>query len=183
MNKINFSQDDLDKCKQFSESVDTKLYAKRNQFDATKRIADSMIGKIGELTVYYNFLEKYPTITYPDFNIYPANKKSWDYDLKHETFNLHVKTQEVLQGAKFGVSWIFQNEDKHIFKTYSENDYVAFVSVNMLQKHGEIKHILPVTLLHEMSLFKKPVLAKLASKSAVYFEDINSLDLHLLNLE
>jgi hypothetical protein len=180
MNKIIFSPEDIKKCTEFSELVDTSLYAQRNQWDADKRKADSKIGKLGELAVYYSLKDKYPTITYPDFKIYKPREKSWDFDLKHEKFNLHVKTQESLQAAKFGESWIFQNEDKHIFKNYNDNDYVVFVGVNMFQKHGIIKQILPVKLLHEMQLFKKPVLAKLISKSAVYFEDIKQLETSLL---
>jgi len=183
MNKIIFSNEDVFKCKQFSESVDTTLYIQRNQFDAIKRSADSMIGKLGELTVYYSLKDKYPNISYPDFKIYSAKQKSWDFDLKDEKFNLHVKTQESLQASKFGESWIFQNEDKHVFKIFSENDYVAFVGVNLFQKYGIIKQILPISLLHKMNLFKKPILAKLTSKSAVYFEDIKLLDICLLNEE
>lgn len=180
MNKIIFSPEDIKKCKEFSELVSVDYYNNRNQFDTAKKRSDSMIGKLGELVVYYNLIEKYPDLTYPDFKIYKPREKSWDFDLKSSKFNLHVKTQEALQGNKYGESWIFQNEDKHIFKNYNDNDYVVFVGVNMFQKHGIIKQILPVKLLHEMQLFKKPVLAKLISKSAVYFEDIKQLETSLL---
>lgn len=178
--QINFTAEDIQKCTDFSENVDTSFYSTRNQFNSIKRIADSKIGKLGELVVYYNLIDKYPDLTYPDFKIYKPREKSWDYDLKSSQTNIHVKTQEYQQSMKFGESWIFQNEDKHIFKTYLENDYVAFVQVNFLQKSGTIKQILPVKLLHEMQLFKKPVLAKLISKSAVYFEDIKQLETSLL---
>ena len=180
MKKIIFTPEDLQKCTEFSEQVDTSLYAQRNQWDADKRKIDSKIGKLGELVVYHSLKEKYTDITYPDFKIYKAREKSWDFDLKSSEFNLHVKTQEALQGAKFGESWIFQNEDKHVFKTFFENDYVAFVVVNMFHKHGTIKQILPISLLHKMNLFKKPILAKLVSKSAVYFDDIKLLNSYLL---
>jgi len=176
INKIKFSSKDLDECKQFSEILDTSFYENRNQFDDNKRRIDTVIGKAGELAVYYYLKETYPDITYPDFMIYSAKQKSWDYDLKSSNINIHVKSQNYLQGSNFGVSWIFQNEDKHIFKNYKDNDYVAFVTVNLLEKHGTIKKILPVKLLHEQGLFKKPVLAKLTSKSAIYYDDIKDID-------
>jgi hypothetical protein len=175
MEEIFFNDTELSLCKDFSEQVDTSLYAQRNQFDSQKRKADSKIGKLGELLVYNILSKKYPTLTYPDFKIYKPREKSWDYDLKHETFNLHVKTQEALQASRFGQSWIFQLEDKHIFKNYKDNDYVAFVYLNVYKNFGTIKNIVPVKILHEMNLFKKPVLAKLYNKTAVYFEDIQSI--------
>ena len=46
MNKIIFSPEDIKKCTEFSELVDTSLYAQRNQWDADKRKADSKIGNI-----------------------------------------------------------------------------------------------------------------------------------------
>jgi len=180
MNTINFTAEDLKICKDFSEQVDTSFYETRNQFNSSKRTKDSCIGKLGELAVYYSLKDKYPNITYPDFKIYPANQKSWDFDLKDEKFNLHVKSQDISQSFSFGETWIFQNEDKHIFKNHSAIDYVAFVIVNIPKKQGIVKQILPVTLLHEMRLFKKPILVKLATKSAIYFEDIEHLDIHLM---
>lgn len=181
MKKFSFSPEDVAKCTEFSEAVDTSLYAKRNQWDVAKRKADSKIGKLGEVAVYNILKEKYPSITSPDFKIYKPREKSWDFDLKDPSFNLHIKTQEVMQAAKYGESWIFQNEDKHIFKDYSDKDYIAFVGMDWVQKCGTIKQILPVSLLHEMKLFKKPILAKLYSKSAVYFEDIKSLEMCLID--
>lgn len=174
MQKIIFTPEDVEKCTEFSNQVDTSFYAKRNQWDADKRKADSKIGKFGELAVYYSLKEKYPTITYPDFNIYPARQKSWDYDLKHESFNLHVKTQETLQAAKFGESWIFQSEDKHIFKIYTDKDYVAFVKVNLMKNEAEVRAIVQINTLHDNKLFELPVLEKLryANKLAVYYRDL-----------
>lgn len=178
MDKFFFSQEDFRACKEFSECVNTSFYANRNQFDDVKRKADSLIGKIAEVAVYNLLKDKYPNISYPDFKIYKAKEKSWDYDLKDPTFNLHVKS--VSSVSNFPESWIFQNEDKHIFKNYLDNDYVAFVYVNMFQKYGLIKKILPIKLLHDKNLFKKTVLAKLNSKSAIYYDDIKTFDNYLL---
>jgi hypothetical protein len=181
MNKIIFSPEDIKKCTEFSELVDTSLYAQRNQWDADKRKADSKIGKLGELAVYYSLKDKYPTITYPDFKIYKPREKSWDFDLKHEKFNLHVKTQESLQAAKFGESWIFQygngknrHYDREIFDRTTPNQYVAFVKVNMMKNEGEVRAIVSLDMLHDNNLFALPMLEKLqfANKKAVYYKDL-----------
>jgi len=181
MKKIIFTPEDLRKCAEFSELVDTSLYVQRNQWDAEKRKADSKIGKLGELVVYYSLIDKYPNISYPDFNIYKAKQKSWDFDLKDANFNLHVKTQEALQASKFGESWIFQygngknrHYDKEIFDRLSPNQYVAFVKVNIMKKEGEVRAIVSLDMLHDNKLFALPVLEKLqvANKRAVYYRDL-----------
>jgi hypothetical protein len=178
MNKISLSINDIEKCDEFSKNVDTSFYIKRNQIDSSKRISDSFLGKIGELTVYYSLVEKYPDISYPDFKIYKPREKSWDYDIKSSNFNLHVKSAR--ENSKFPESWMFQSQDKHIFLNYLPKDYVAFVKVNLQLKSAEVRAILPVTLLHEKQLFKAPVLAKLFDKRAVYFEDLKEYDLFQL---
>lgn len=177
--KIKLSKKDLDECRQFSDMIDASFYENRNQFDDNKRKIDIVIGKAGELIAYYYLKKTYPEITYPDFMIYSTNKKSWDYDLKTSSINLHVKSQSFLQENNFSSSWIFQNEDKHIFKKYKDNDFVIFVSINLMESHGIIKKILPVKLLHEKELFKKPILANLISKSAIYYDDIKDIESYL----
>jgi hypothetical protein len=176
MEKITFTPEDIQICSDFAEKMDTSLYAKRNQSDENKRRLDSKLGKMAELAVYYALKEPYPNISYPDFNIYKPREKSWDYDLKvPDQKNIHVKGQDYLSAMRYSESWVFQNEDKHIFKTYTDKDYVVFVLLNYLQKHATIRAILPVSLLHEKQLFKKMVLPHLTSKSAVYYEDIKLL--------
>lgn len=181
MKKIIFTPEDMQKCIEFSEQVDTSLYAQRNQWDVQKRKIDSKVGKLGELATYYNLVDKYPDITYPDFKIYKAKEKSWDFDLKSNSFNLHVKSQEALQGNKFGESWIFQfgngknrHYDKEIFDKLSPNQYISFVKVNLLTKEAEVRAIVSLDLLHDNKLFALPVLEKLqqANKLAVYYKDL-----------
>lgn len=181
MEKITFTPEEIEKCVEFSESVDTSLYARRNQWDADKRKADSKIGKLGEIAVYRSLVDKYPGLTYPDFKIYKPREKSWDFDLKHEKFNLHVKTQETLQASKFGESWIFQygdgkkqNYDREIFDRTSPNQFIAFVKLNLLEGYGLVRAIVSLDLLHDKKLFASPVLEKLkyANKVAVYYKDL-----------
>lgn len=178
---IKFTKEHLKKADDFSNEVNTNLYARaRNQWDADKRKLDSKIGKLGELVVYELLKPNYNDLSYPDFAIYTAKQKSWDYDLKAKNVNLHVKCQNVIQAQRYGESWIFELTDKHIFKEYTDNDYVAFVTVDLGKNEGYLKSILKVSELHSNSLFKKPKLEKLFSKAAVYYNDISSFSNSLI---
>lgn len=180
MTLIKISNVEYNKCVKFSGDVDTSLYAKRNQSNESKRKKDSVIGKIGEVASHRVLKDKFKDLTEPDFNIYSTKEKSWDFDLRATGLNLHVKSQDVEQGKRYGDSWVFQKEDKHIFKEYSENDYVAFVSVDLNTKECFVRAMLPVSLLHEQNLFKPMKLAHLSNKLAIYFDDIKSLKNYLL---
>lgn len=176
MEKIKFSEEEMKLCEKFSEEVDTTLYARRNQFDNEKRKKDAKIGKLGEFAVVHFLKKKVKDISPPDCEIYSAKQKSWDYDLKSSKFNIHVKTQDITQAYKYGESWIFQNEDKHIFREYDkEKDYVAFVIVNLITKEAQIKGICKLQLLHDNNLFALPKLIHLqGNKRAVYMSDLEN---------
>lgn len=181
--KFNFTKEEYDACVLFSESVDTSHYAKRAQFNESKRIKDSLIGKLGEVAAYHYLKDKIMNLSTPDFNIYEAKKKSWDFDLKGDGFNIHVKTQDNEMGEKYGTSWIFQygngrnsSYDKEIFDLLSPNQYVVFVSLS-LNKENSIANVRAVTkleFLHEKKLFALPKLERLqfANKKAVYLKDL-----------
>lgn len=169
---IKLSKQDIERCRQFAETIDTGFYATRNQFNNDKRIKDQIIGKLGELAIFNYFASKDIKISEPDFKIYGKSKKSWDFDLKNADFNIHVKSQSVEQGKRYGISWIFQDQDKHVFKDVSENDYVCFVLVDLANSYADIKSIVKLSDLHTNALFKAPKLAYLTSKKAVYFEDL-----------
>lgn len=172
---IKFSPADIKKCQDFANSIDTSFYATRNQFNADKRVRDNIIGKLGEIAVFNYFKEKNVELTEPDFKIYSRNKKSWDYDLKGKDLNLHVKSQSVEQGQRYSVSFVFENTDKHIFKEYSENDYVCFISVDLNKKEAEIRAITKLQDLHDKKLFGKPKLAYLTTKAVVYFDTLKDV--------
>ena len=63
MIKYYFTQEEIDKCKSFSESVDTSFYARRSQFNEEKRKKDSFVGKLGEIAVYNYLKSKINNIT------------------------------------------------------------------------------------------------------------------------
>lgn len=170
---IKFSQEEIDKCDRFANECDTSFYAKRNQEDNVKRIMDAKIGKLGEIAAYHYLKVKYLDVSYPDFAILLARQKSWDYDLKSSEMNIHVKSQSKEQSSKFGESWMFQLEDSHIFKNYSDKDYVVFVVVDLQHKNALIKSIMSIKDLHKLQLFEQPRKKDLRNnKATVYYKSL-----------
>ena len=189
--KYSFSKEEIDKCKTFSENVDTSFYARRSQHNEEKRKKDALIGKLGEIAVYNILKNKITNLNYPDLNIYSASKKSWDFDIKGDNVNLHVKTQDIEQGEKYGVSWIFQygngknsHYDKEIFDNLTPNQYVAFVSLSLQENFAIIRTIVKLDFLHENKLFGLPKLEHLqkANKKAVYLKDIERFAMNISHL-
>jgi len=172
--KYIFTTEDLQKAEEFSSKIDVNYYSGRDQLDVQKKRLDQKVGKLGELAVYGILKEKMNTLTEPDCKIYEASQKSWDYDMKSDTINLHVKSQLNLQALEYGESWIFQAQDKHIFVNYLPQDYVAFVIVSLIHKSAEVKAIVSLDFLHKGDLFKMPVKENLrkSNKLAVYYENL-----------
>lgn len=163
-------------CFTFSNLVDTSLYVIRSQqFDNEKRKFDTLVGKLGEVASYIFLKNKTINLSKPDFSIYENKNKSWDYDLKSQEYNFHIKSQEIQQSQKFGLSWVFQKQDKHIFTEYKNNDYVVFVSVDIKQKIYSIKSIYQIEFLHKNNLFMPLKLPYLCDKLAVYHEHLNNI--------
>lgn len=171
--KIEFSDKDIEKCHKFATSIDTRFYASRAQFNNEKRIKDQIVGKLSELVAYRFLDSKGIKTSEPDFKIYEKKDKSWDFDMKSKEYNFHVKGQNIEQGRRYGVSWIFQDGDKHIFKEYSDKDYVCFVSIDLEKKIGEIRGVVSIPELHKRKLFKMPKLEYLKTKRAVYMADLS----------
>lgn len=175
-----FSEEEFSKCTEFANKIDTSFYSRRNQFDNDKRKKDQLIGKLGEI-ISFNYLNnKIKDLSYPDFNIYDKKQKSWDFDLKANGFNIHVKSQDIVQSKRYGESWIFQaggkykGYDKEIFDKISPNQFICFCVIDLENKSGVIKSIVKLEYLHDNKLFKLPKLPKLQemNKMAVYFNDI-----------
>ncbi len=186
-----FTEKELKECKDFSQAVDVSLYAARNKSSLDKRIFDSFLGKLGEIAIYNYLKDKIEDLSYPDMKIYKTSEKSWDFDLKGKGCNIHVKSQDIAQGEKYGVSWIFQygngknrNYDKEIFDQISPDQYVAFVSVNPKENSAIIRSICKLNFLHEKNIWKEPVLQhlKIANKLAVYLKDLEFYPKELFSL-
>lgn len=181
MLEYKFSDEEVKAAELFSEAVDTSFYSTRNQFNESKRKKDSLVGKLGEFAAYHYLKNKVNNLSFPDLNIYSANQKSWDFDLKGDNYNIHVKTQDLLQGEKYGVSWIFQfgdgknkSYDKEIFDKTSNNQYVVFVSIDLDNFASYIRAVVSLDHLHNKKLFGLPKLEHLqkANKLAVYLKDL-----------
>lgn len=175
----------FEKCTKFAkDSVSTSAdkYARRNQFDLEKIAKDIRNGKIGEEGVWDNVSKLYPDLSAPDHKIYQKKDKSWSPDLSDEKsgFKLAVKSQDIESSLEFGESWVFQfgnggkyDCDSAVFKESDPNHYVAFVSLNVPKRTGEIKAIVKIQWLHDKKLFKEMKKANLrGNKMAVYWSDI-----------
>jgi hypothetical protein len=181
MVEYKFTSEEIKAAELFSEAVDTSFYSTRNQFNESKRKKDSLIGKLGEFAAFHYLKDKISNLSFPDLNIYDAKQKSWDFDLKGDNANIHVKTQDLVQGEKFGVSWIFQfgdgkskSYDKEIFDKISDNQYVTFVSIDLERFTAYIRGVVLLEHLHNKKLFGLPKLEHLqrANKLAVYLKDL-----------
>lgn len=181
MVEYKFNKEEINAAEMFSEAVDTSFYSSRNQFNDSKRKKDSLVGKLGEFAAYHYLKDKVSNLSFPDLKIYSVKEKSWDFDLKGENFNIHVKTQDLTQGEKFGVSWIFQfgdgksrSYDKEIFDKISKDQYVCFVSIDLENYTSYIRGFVSLEHLHAKKLFGLPKLEHLqrANKMAVYLKDL-----------
>lgn len=198
MNKVlkyKISEDLLFKCKKFGlDSINSSIdkYALRHGFDVNDADAveralnkfsmDICIGKIGEELVYSEYSLLLPNLSKPDYNIYSVKQKSWDSDLKDLDSNISiaVKTQDIRSMLDNDESWVFQmsasgkDTDKEIFDKIDENHYVAFVSLNIPKRSGEIKALVKVQWLHDKKLFKSMKNENLrGNKLAIYFDDLD----------
>ena len=185
--KINIPKDIKEKCLKFSyDSVDSSLdaYAKRGQSDKETIRGQIYTGKLGEYVSYLYLKEKY-NVTEPDCNIYSKFEKSYAADLLINNKKLHIKSQDINQANKFGMSWIFQFKENS--KIHTDNEIFVnkegtaiFVLVDKLYLTGEIKGIVDINKLHSLNLFKAPKKLDLSSsKKAIYFEDIKNLTFDL----
>jgi hypothetical protein len=180
--KIFLSESDIRAATEFSEKQDTSFYATRNQTNATKRTLDAKIGKLGEFAVYRLLLPTLPNLSPPDCAIYEAKHKSWAFDLVAKDYNIHVKSQDVRQSERYGMSWLFQfgdpssrrGYDKEIFDKITPNQVIAFTTIDTSTNTAEVKAVVRLELLHEHNLFGEAKLPQLrvANKKAVYFSEL-----------
>ena len=178
--KYSFSEEEIKLVKDFSIKINTTYYSNRNQFDNDKRTTDQIVGKLAEIAIFNLLKDKVKSITYPDFTIYSNDRKSWLSDLKAGKINIHSKAQSLEQSKIFGLSWIFQINDKHIFSQFTDNDYVIFVVIDLVKYDAEIKSIAQVSSLHDEKLFKDPKIKSLVgNKKAIYFDDLKKLNMTL----
>lgn len=181
--KVLLEEKYFDLCNKFAEDcypTHKNHYAKRNQFNKDKIIEQISLGKLCEFATYQVLSDKYPDLSLPDTAVYTGSKKSFDFDMKANNLNLHIKGQLQSSAKLYGQSWIFQwagdgkgHCDKEIFYPTIKNQYVSFVLMD--KKVADICAIVSLDFLHEHNLFKLPKLDYLQkTKRAVYWDDLKA---------
>lgn len=161
-------------------------YARRGQMDLPNIIDQIRTGKIVEQMTYDKLVKYYPNLSQPDWNIYDRKSKNWDPDLSDPTTDpitkVGVKSQRVNVGENLGVSWIFEfragknyDVDMGVFGPDAKKPghYIAFSSIDVMKRRGEMHALLAVSTLHELNLFEAPKVERLRdNKVAVYLATI-----------
>jgi hypothetical protein len=168
---------DLAKCHEFAEASDKKLYAYRGAKALDKIHSDICVGKLGELAAAEYFCsiaggtaaEASASVKGPCFEILPTSRKSWSADLiLGNGAGAHVKTMTIGSAMKFGLSWIWQKQDRAIRETQPITELCAL----LLATEEDIR-LLVVQPIEEIKPLLKPLrIAHWTSKCALYFEDL-----------
>lgn len=185
---IQISEKLIKKCDFFGQKMSVKHSARKRNQDPEKIKRDHALGKKGECIVYLALkreIKEGQKLSKPDFAIYSAKEKSWDADLFLKTNNknkkIHVKTQEFFQSKKFGLSWIFQYNNKEgfrgrdveIFDAKNGSGFIFMVSFNEETNIGKICAICQVKTLLEKKMFKPPLKSSLNGiKKCIYAKDL-----------
>lgn len=152
----------------------TEYYHNRWQSNSNKISQDHANGKIGE-GVAFAFLKQYfPNISRPDMKIYRSSGKSWQSDLTDPVNNIHfaVKTQEINQAVRFGMSWVFQKTDKEVYGNSCDRLYVCLVTIDRECSYAIVDAVVKCNWLHSHKMFKPLKISCLNSnKQAIYYED------------
>lgn len=124
----------------------------------------------------------------PDFTIYEKKKKSFDADMKTDSFDVHVKTQDKASGEKYGISWVFQysgggygHTDPLLAKP-TVRDLAVFVTVDMTALSCTIHAATRCVLLPKFLSLPK-LIQLYGSKRVVYLDSLKPefiVDLSLL---
>ena len=89
---------------------------------------DVLIGAMGEIGAFYYLTAQGIDVSYPDFKIY--KKKSFKEDLTDGTYKFHVKAQSKESARKYGVSYLFQKEDK-LVTAPQDNSFIICTVVDL----------------------------------------------------
>lgn len=173
---------ELEQAQDFSTRLMPTLsyLSQRNQSDPEIIRHQNLVGKLGEFAVR-RMLTNNGTACSP-VNLEVTTHKSWDADLMIAgRVRVHVKSQELEQAQRFGLSWTFGigdkngnkhgHQDKEIFKDFTAADMVVFCLV--CDEWIGVCAQLPVHKLHALNLFHDPLKKSLVGiKNVVYYSDI-----------
>lgn len=177
-----FEKDEIEKCKLFARSSNNDNYAARNQRNAAVKARQIYQGKLGEVAAHRFLAPSCPSITEPDFNIYPPSKKTWKPDLACGKDQFHIKTMGSEQVSLYGLSWTFQfsnavgkgGKDTEIFNPDpATQSFVVFVEIDLKTLSAYIHTIIHAKRLFDEDLFRDPKLDYLKGiKKCVYHADL-----------
>lgn len=186
--KCRFSNELLDRCKQFAEDsfpTSSDQYSRRNQnvSNRSRVLLQLTNGKLGEELTYHAYLPYINDLTLPDYNIYGKENKSWEPDLTSVSsgVRLAVKTKDNRDALQYGASWIFELSDRKIFgsnldgKNLDPNQYCCLVIVDQIKKWGQVMACVKLQWLHYNNLFSKPDRDYLATKLTVRLENMQKV--------
>jgi hypothetical protein len=156
-------------------NTNKKKYKERNQTDLSKIKKDIYIGKLAEYAVFnhYNNNLGFDSVTEPDITIYSAKNKSYDADIVaiHDSveYKMHIKSQQINQADRFGLSWSFQKNDPLVFNPIPY-DYIVPC---LVLSDKRVRIYKPVKAKDIKGKYKKPKIERLqATKVVLYGKDI-----------
>ena len=153
----------------------TNCASTNNYVNMGKIQNDILVGKMAEIHIYKLFAAYYPGLTLPDFAIYQRGEKSWEHDLSAispKPISISVKGQDILQAKKYDPSWVFSRFDKSINIT-NPNHFAAFCIVDPANRYVELKAVVNVNTLTNLSLFSNMKIGWLNNtKKCVYEKDL-----------
>ena len=159
-------------CTKFSNQIDVDYYSDRSgqNNEETKR-KQQMLAKSSEYAVANYFFKIGWECTEPDIAIYSANEKSYSADLiaiskKQKVHSVAVKSIGKAESKKYGISWVFQQNDNHI-NNPEPNDLIALCITSGYKV--EIVKIMYVKDIHGKF---KPTKMNFSDKKAIYLEDL-----------
>lgn len=137
--KFVLSQDEMNIIDDFAEkSYKTSLdcYANRQQNNPEVIRTQIIVGKRIEWCVSKFLNNRCVQCPPPDFRIFNADEKTYDFDFITNLFNVHVKGQNINSAINYGLSWTFgfkkgnkTDTDYHIFNPNKSRD-IIFLGVN-----------------------------------------------------
>jgi len=152
---------------------------RRNQTNEARIRIQVADGKMGELLAQRHLQACGYACTDPDFEIYPAHKKSFDADFHVNGYPVHCKSQNAESAARYGLSWMFQKGGRgrghYDPALQTPSDKAVFVLVNHLKRTGTVYG--PFSMGSLIPKFRDPQLARLKGiKTCIYAEDLADVE-------
>lgn len=183
--EISLTDSEMLEILEFAEKSDLSYYQdKRNQENSTIIKQQIIGGKMAEQATYKEFNNQKIECTKPDYNIYPADKKTFSRDLKTKNRNLHIKSRAIDQKDYFRHSWTIQRKNNNnnygkdmvFFGSHTDRDIAVFCSSDIKNKKVILEFLIPIELLTKNNLLKDPIKKDLKDiKKCFYKEDLYNL--------